>query len=926
MGRREFSVLMIVGVLLLFSLSASAQTRTGRILGQVIDVEGLPIPGVTITASSDALMGGSRTAVTGDTGAFRFAAMPPGVYSVRADLNGFRSQTIEEVSVGLGTTGTADFTLQPEFSQEVIVTSERPLLDATSSSPSALYTADFLKNLPTTRNFYDIIAVAPDVSLATEDSDRMVAAGSNVQSNNWFIDGIETTAPETGTSWIGVNPDSIQEVQVMGIGAPAEYGNMLGAAMNIVTKSGSNKFEGAVNLYWFDDSLVDSKIDFDSEYPEFVQKEFWDVTAILGGPIVKDRVWFFAAYEYWRDNHTFPGSNPDTNPTQYQDRYDLKVSWRINDANLIDAKGYISEWGYPAASSPYTTPSASAGEIGDDVMWGLNYQSIFSDRTFLEARYTGWKSNDDNLSQTGSMEPAYIDYSPPGGGPTLYSGGVWYPWTYDTSLDQASVSVSTFADDFIAGDHDFKFGIQASRGESITQSQVAYGGTYYVHYSYDYYGTTYDYYYKAVQTPYFYGNQQDSISAFADDSWRVNDRLTLNIGVRYDHHVGSIPSFNRLDLDGNPTGEVIPGVDPVFTWDNFSPRLGFAYSLGEEDKTVLRGSFGVYYDGNVGGNWNAPAPQAPSINAYYGESWDGPWDDEPGWTWSPGATTVDPNLKAPRTLQYSLGFEQAIGGKYSFGVTGVYKDTKDLIGWQVMDDGVYEELQFTDPFTGNQYTLLDPIVYPTVRKGNTPGFTIDPDADSYWQKYWGVTLTFNRRFTDFWSMQASYTYSQSTGLIAAYLSQYQSNPLYGSHTGSDPNSFLNASGQRLQGDRPHMFRVQANFVLPWGMNANTLVNLQSGRPYSRQYRLPTTGGPAAIMAPAGDPGRHDFQYLWDIGIGKTFKLGGGVGLVVDLQILNVLNSTPTDWFETVVLDEGESFIPNTWVKPRRLQLHIGIEF
>ncbi len=554
MSRRDLTVLTIVGVLLLFSLSASAQTRTGRIVGQAVDVDGYPMPGVTITVSSEALMGGTRSAVTGDTGAYRFAAMPPGDYTVSAELNGYQSTSVEGVKVGLGTTGTADFIMQAQFSQEMIVTAERPLLDATSSGPTTTFSADFLKDLPTTRNFYDIIAVAPDVSLATEDSSRMVAGGSNVQSNNWFIDGIETTAPETGTSWVGVNPDSIEEVQVMHIGAPAEYGNMLGAAMNIVTKSGSNQFEGGVNLYWFDDSLVNSEIDYGTEFPEFVQSEFWDVAATLGGPIAKDKLWFFAAYEYWRDNHTYPGSDPATNPTQYQDRYDLKLSWRINDANLIDAKLYYSEWGYPAASSLYATPSASAGEVGDDTMWGLNYQSVFSDRTFMEVRYTGWKSNDDNLSQTGSTEPAYIDYSPPGGGPTTYWGGVWYPWTYDTSIDQLSVSVSTFADDFIAGDHDFKFGIQASRGESITQTQVAFGGTYYYHF--DYYG--YDYYYKAVQAPYYYGNQQESISVFADDSWShqrpADPQHRAALRLPQGHHSRVQPSRPRRPTDrrGDP--------------------------------------------------------------------------------------------------------------------------------------------------------------------------------------------------------------------------------------------------------------------------------------------------------------------------------------------------------------------------------------
>ena len=244
----------------------------------------------------------------------------------------------------------------------------------------------------------------------------------------------------------------------------------------------------------------------------------------------------------------------------------------------------------------------------------------------------------------------------------------------------------------------------------------------------------------------------------------------------------------------------------------------------------------------------------------------------------------------------------------------------------MLDDGVYEELPWTDPFTGDEYTLLDPIVFPTVRKGNRPGYTVDGYLPNYWQKYWAVILTFDRRFADFWSMQASYTYSKSTGLIAAYMSQYQSNPLYGSRSGSDPNSFLNADGQRLQGDRPHMFRVQANFQLPWQMNANTMLNFQSGRPYARTYYLPTTSRPEAVVAPAGDPGRHGFQYLWDIGVGKRFDLGSDVALQVDLQFLNVLNSTPTDWFETTALYEGQEFIPTWWTKPRRLQLHVGIEF
>jgi outer membrane receptor protein involved in Fe transport len=913
----------------MISLPISAQTRTGRILGQINDPNGEPIPGVTVTVSSDNLMG-TRNAVSGATGAYRFAALPPGSYTVTALMDGYQTQSMEGVNVRIGVTGTADFTLQPQFSEEVIITADMAMVDTTSSSPSATYDARFLEHLPTNRNFYDIVTVSPDVSIAGEDSDRVIAGGSNMQSNNWFIDGIETTAPETGTMWIYTNPDSVEEIQVMHIGAPAEYGNMLGAGINVVTKSGSNELKGGAHAYWFGDSLVNSDINFDSEYPEYHMNEFKDITATLGGPIMKDRLWFFASHEYWRFNQTMPGANPDENPTQYRDASSLKLTWRINDENLFDLKLSFDDWGYPPMASEYIETSANAGEKGTDKSWGFNYQSIFSDRTFMEVRYTGFEVEDDYLSETGSTEAAYFDYSPPDGGPTTYWGGVVWPWTYDTTLDNASATVTHFADDWLAGDHDFKFGVQIQKGTAKTLVAPSATGVYYYHYAYDYYGYIYDYYYKVEGLPYFYGNEQESLSVFIDDSWSVSDRLTLNLGFRYDKHDGIIPAYDFLNPDGTPSGDRAPGLNPAFTWNNWSPRLGFAYALGESQETVIRGSFGVYYDGNVGGNWNYPPPALPGLFAYYGPSWDGPWDTETAWEWHPlgdlNVDPVDPDLKAPRTLQYSLGFEHAFADKYSFGVTALYKDTKDLVGWEIMDDGVYEELPFTDPFTGNQYILLDPIVDPTVRKGNKPGFTADPDANEYWQEYWAIIFTFERRFTDSWGMKANYTYSKSTGLIPKFLSQGQFNPFYGSRTGADPNSYLNANGQRLQGDRPHMLRVQANFQLPWQLRLNTLLNLQSGRPYSRQIQLPTTGRPVAIMDPAGGNLRHGFQYLWDLGIGRKFTLTGDVALQVDLQLLNALNKTPTDYWETQVLDEGDDFIGNWWVKPRRLQLHLGIEF
>ncbi len=928
MDRGTLRTFAVFGLLFAVALAAGAQSTSGKLRGRVEDPDKAAVPGATVTVSGETLIGGERVDVTGDTGAYSFTALPPGVYTVTATMDGFQSQTAAGVQVGIGATATANFLLYPEFAEVVTVAGEAPLVDVTSSSKGTTFTAGFIEDLPTARNFYDMMTVAPGVSLGGEDSSRVVAFGSNVQSNAWYTDGIEVSGPETGTSWVGVNPEMVEEIQVLGVGAPAEFGNMLGAALNVVTKSGSNRLKGSVNAYWFDDGLVDSDLNLtESQFSEYVQKEFWDVTATLGGPLKKDRLWYLLGYEYWRDGHAFPGSDPTVTPVQYQDRYDLKLSARINDSNLIDAKVGYNEWGFPAAASEFTTPSASAGEVGDDTVWGLNYQSVLNSNTFLEVRYSGWSSNDDNLSQTGSQEPAFIDYSPPGGGPSLYSGGVWWPWTYDTSTDQFSASVSYFADDFLKGEHDFKFGIQANQGEAITLLSPSATGTYYYHYLYEYdyngYIYEYDYHVKVEGLPYFYGNEQDAWGAFVDDSWTVNDRLTVNLGIRFDHQEGIIPSFPRLDPLGNPTGETIAGFDPVFTWENFSPRIGFAYNMGTQRQTVVRGSFGVYHDGNVGGNWNSPAPSSPLLQAFAGLNGPGGPFDIFWWDFQAGANNVDPNLEAPRTLQYSLGFERELGNKYSFGILGIYKDTTRQIGWEFLDDGVFEEFDFVDPLTGSTYRLRNYSVFPTTRKGNKPGHTAAGFLDDYWSEYWGVLLTFNRRFADWWSMQASYTYSESTGLNPRALSQWQNNPLYGSKEGSNPNQWFNVDGAVQTGDRPHMLRVQANFELPWNLHANTNINLQSGRPIFLQVRAPhdTNASRQDYFIVAED--RHPFQTLVDFGIGKRIKLGNNSELKLGVQFFNLLNDDATDWFETVILDAGETLRPTFWVKPRRVMLRVG---
>ncbi|MCP5014895.1 MAG: TonB-dependent receptor, partial [Ketobacter sp.] len=198
--------------------------------------------------------------------------------------------------------------------------------------------------------------------------------------------------------------------------------------------------------------------------------------------------------------------------------------------------------------------------------------------------------------------------------------------------DAVDVDLSTYADDFLGGDHEFKFGVSYGTGTAKSTISGGVNGRYYYRYvytyDYDYYGTIYsydyEYFYRVTADAYTYGAENETISAYIDDSWRVNDKLTINVGVRFDQVSSDIPAYPRLDRFGNETGEIIPGIDNVVEWSHFSPRIGFAYQVGKSG--VLRGFYGKFYDSNVTGNWKSPPPSPPIFVYEISESRDGPWE------------------------------------------------------------------------------------------------------------------------------------------------------------------------------------------------------------------------------------------------------------------------------------------------------------
>src|SRR5260221_4104084 len=299
-----------VGVLLALGLAmpAAAQRTTGEIIGKVVDESGSVLPGVTVTLRG-AGVAGAPSVVTSETGTYRFPVLPPGTYNLEYTLSGFTTLKREAIPIAVGSTVELDVSMKVGALEESItVSGESPVVNLASSQVSTAYNSEWVRNAPVRRfSYFDLINSAPGVS-ATSNVGQSTSAqslGNSTNENSYQIDGTDISS----TPW--PNTDAVEEVEVLQLGASAEYGNLQGAVFNIVTRQGGNVFHGDANFYFQNDALTGRNTTdaFDNGRP--YHRDTWrDATVQASGPFVRDKFWFFGALEYHRDWDSQPGVDP----------------------------------------------------------------------------------------------------------------------------------------------------------------------------------------------------------------------------------------------------------------------------------------------------------------------------------------------------------------------------------------------------------------------------------------------------------------------------------------------------------------------------------------------------------------------------------------------------------------------------------------
>src|SRR4051794_20914172 len=302
MHSNKFRVAMLFAMVLLVAVGAYAQTTTSGAIAGTVKQGGTALPGVTVEVRSAALQG-VRTAVTDASGSFRFTLLPPGSYTVTATLSGFTPVTQNNVAVELNHTVTLDVSLSAAASETLTVVGTAPVVDVTSNISGANVTSETLRSLPIGRNFVAAAQVAPGTSTETTGAaaGSVTVYGSSGGENEYIIDGLNTTSIGVGLQGKRLNPDFVQEVEVMTGGLPAEYGRLTGGAINAVTKSGSNEFHGDIFGYDEGGSLF-SKNSTATRLPSTATtvvdvNRRYDYGADVGGFFIKDRLWFYGAYD-----------------------------------------------------------------------------------------------------------------------------------------------------------------------------------------------------------------------------------------------------------------------------------------------------------------------------------------------------------------------------------------------------------------------------------------------------------------------------------------------------------------------------------------------------------------------------------------------------------------------------------------------------
>jgi hypothetical protein len=851
----KMRILLIAAALAIVPTLATAQTLTGTITGVVTDAQDAVLPGVTVTLTGRT---GSMTQVSDENGVFRFIGLTPGPYSVRAELSGFRPYEEQNLDLGVGRTISLRPTLNlGGLTETVEVTASPVSVDTTTTATDNTISQELLFSMPISRTnaAVNMLNYSPGVNSGS------AFGGSAGSGNALMLDGVDTSDPEGGTAWTFFNYNIIDEVQVGALGQPAEYGGFTGAVVNTITKSGGNRYSSLFEYRYSGKDLRGDNIsdDVKRENPTLAASgvdKLNDYTVQLGGPIRRDKAFFFASIQRYAIRQDPDG--PRTIRTEVSPRFNTKVTFQPTSTDNItgtfqyDQYNQTGRTGFGGAA--LTTDDRTVEQDSPEFIWNGQYRKVLGSTSFFEAKFTGYWG--------------YFDLDPINPTPARlqddgsYTGGAGSSAKYDRLRNQLNASFTRYVE--AKGTHNFKFGAEIER--STIRNRYTYtddlffydlGGEPYLAYSYSYdiEGT----------------NKRNTF--YAQDQWTFG-RVTTNLGVRADLHSGE---------GGNGT--------EYFSSNAIAPRVGVAIDLTGRATSVLRAFYGQLYSGAVFASWSRAVPGASDYVTYEVSPTGALTEIDR--SIAEDKYSVDPDIKQPRTDEFNVSMEQQLFGRMKLTATYIKRKAKNFIN-SVLLDGQWSPITVTNAKTQQPLTLyrwanrgadrfriqnVDEVTY--FAPGGQPIGTADATRD-----YNGLMLVLTRPMQNRWQGQVSYVFSKTEGLVTSGgFAGIQSTQF------ETPNNVLINREGRVPLDRPHELKVFFGYQVPKiEVALNAYWQNMSGSTYTPFSRITAstinwTGSVDVQIEPQGSY-RNDRLNVVDLRAEKVFNFGiHRFGLYADVENL-----------------------------------------
>ena len=885
-----FRALAAAAVSCLLASALGAQV-TGRIMGSVTDEQKGVLPGVTVEARGPALQG-SRATSTDQSGAYRLTLLPPGEYQVTFTLEGFATETRTGVTVGLAKDTSVDTVMRPSVKESVVVSGEVPVVDVSSTTIGTNLTSRAIDTLPTGRNYTAIVAVSPgtstDASQNNLDQNTITVYGSSGAENAYFIDGVNTTNVEYGFQGKVLNYEFIQEIDVKTGGYEAEYGRSTGGIINVITKSGGNEFHGDAFTYYDNNSLqakAESVVSSGGTVEGFTKKDYG---VDLGGYIVKDKLWFFGAYDQVKNTtkSALPAGPLEGQIAESASKLDLgsaKLTWRLAENQSLVATffqdprtdtGAINDADHTLIGDPLTY--LGQREFGGRD-FALRYEGIIATNWSVQAQVARHqeKHNVGPASSAGDI----IQYQDAANN-SYQTGGFGRIEGKEFKRDFFGASLSHF----FSG-HEIKFGAEYEADEADVTKRYS-GGQQVTKFTnpVDPSKPIYNHYYWTTPDATLDNAPISALSAvpkhrnttlYLQDRWTISSTFTLNLGVRWDR---------QEIIDSS-------GVKQIDLKKDYAPRLGLVWDPTATHRSKVYGSYGRFYE---------EIPMDLVIRSYSYERQPNiinysPTDNHP----DPAAETdygtashilggftepADPNLRSQFVEEYILGTEREVIPDVAVGVKGIYRSYGRVIeDFLCINDGTYCVGNPGQGIMSQIYTLDYSQTFPAPRPVRI---------------FRGLQLDVTKRFSNNWQAMASYLYSKLEGNFDGEFAPY-------TNVGADPNIsaaydyydfFTNGKDLSkitnrgyLSNDRRSQFKVSGVYFTPFKLSVGLSAYWRTGTPLSRIGYSDAYNRWEYFLTQRGSEGRTPDTYEADLHLGYPIEIKP-VSINILFDIFNLLNA------------------------------------